>query len=283
METWVGHEAAVRYYALIASLGLVAVWEALVPGRRPLPAVAGRWSINLGLTLLLSVAVAVVYPVLAVGVALAAERSSTGVFHAVQAPAWLAFALSFLAIDAGRYAMHALLHRVPLLWRLHRIHHSDVDFDCSTALRFHPLEGLVTVAVQLALVAALGAPVLAVLAYEVVTSFVSLFSHGNLRLPAAIERRLRRVVVTPGMHRIHHSALLAESNTNYGSVLPWWDRLFATYRAEPAGGHDAMLVGLPDVRDARTRDIRWLLLSPFARAAAYSPSASVDARGSGPR
>lgn len=265
MEAWIGHEAAVRYYALIGSFGLVAVWEALAPHPGRTASVAGRWGINVGLALLLSVVVSLVFPLLAVGVALAAERASFGLLNVVRVPGWLAFVVAFVAIDAGRYAMHALLHRVPLLWRLHRVHHSDVAFDCSTALRFHPLEGLVTVSAQLALVAALGAPAAAVLAYEVVTAFVSLFSHGNLRLPAAVDRALRHAIVTPGMHRIHHSARLAESGTNYGSVLTCWDRLLRTYRAAPLGDEDAMPIGLADVRDARARDLRWLLAAPFLR------------------
>lgn len=265
MDAWIVHEAAIRYYLLIGSFGLVAVWEALAPRRIPRPPVAGRWAINIGLTTLLSGVVIVVFPVLTVGAALVAERSAIGLFNVVQAPAWLAFAVSLLALDAGRYGLHALLHRVPWLWRLHRVHHSDVDFDCTTALRFHPLEALVTVAVQLALVAAIGAPALAVLAYEVAAAFISLFSHGNVRIARERDGVLRRFVVTPDMHRIHHSATLTESNTNFGSVLPWWDRLFGTYRAEPASGDGDMTIGLADVRDARTRQLGWLLASPFRR------------------
>jgi sterol desaturase/sphingolipid hydroxylase (fatty acid hydroxylase superfamily) len=171
--------------------------------------------------------------------------------------------LAFAALDLGRYFTHLALHRVPPLWRLHRVHHSDVDYDCTTSLRFHPLESIVTIAVQLALVAALGAPPIAVLVYEIATVSFSLFSHGNLRIPARVERWLRWVVVTPDLHRVHHSAAVDESNANFASVLPWWDRLFRTYRAQPALGHDAMTIGLEDVRDARTRSFGWVLMAPF--------------------
>jgi sterol desaturase/sphingolipid hydroxylase (fatty acid hydroxylase superfamily) len=265
MEGWLAHEATLRYYALIVAFGVVAVAEAWRPRRRPLPAVRGRWSINVGLTVLLSAAAAFVFPVLSVGMAVAAQRASFGVLNAFNAPAWLEAFVAFLALDAGRYGVHALLHRSPWLWRLHRVHHSDTDYDCTTALRFHPLEALVTIGLQIALVALLGAPPLIVLAYELVSGIVSLFSHGNVRLGERVDVVLRLLVVTPDMHRIHHSAVVPESNANFGGVLPWWDWLFGTYRAHPLAGHEAMTIGLADIRDARTEHLGWLLLSPFAR------------------
>ena len=268
MDVWIAHEAAVRYYALIAGFGLVAVWEALAPHRVPRPAVRGRWGVNIGLTLLLSAIVAFAFPVLAVGTAIAAERSAVGVLHLVHAPAWLEFALAFLAIDLGRYATHVLLHRVPWLWRLHRVHHSDMDYDCTTALRFHPLEALLTVGLQIAAVAAIGAAPAAVLAYEALVAIASLFSHGNLSIAPRIDAFLRRFAVTPAMHRIHHSTLRDEADTNFGVVLPWWDRLLGTYRAEPSVPHALMTIGLADVRDARARRFDWLLAAPFRRAPA---------------
>jgi sterol desaturase/sphingolipid hydroxylase (fatty acid hydroxylase superfamily) len=265
MDAWVAHEAAIRYYALIAGFGLVAVWESLAPHRVPAPAVRGRWGVNIGLTLLLSAAVALVFPVLAVGAAIAAERSSLGVLNHVSAPAWLTFALAFLAMDLGRYATHVALHRVPWLWRLHRVHHSDMDYDCTTALRFHPLEALLTVGIQIVVVAAIGAPPLAVLAYEAIVAIASLFTHGNVSFAPRTDALLRRFAVTPAMHRIHHSTLHEETDSNFGVVLPWWDRLLGTYRAEPSVPHAAMTIGLADVRDARASRFEWLLASPFRR------------------
>jgi sterol desaturase/sphingolipid hydroxylase (fatty acid hydroxylase superfamily) len=263
MDGWIVHEATLRWYVLIASFGVVAVAEALAPRRVPVPRVRGRWGVNIVLTVALSVLVALAFPVLAVGAAVAARDSGLGLLNAVALPGWLAFVVAFLALDAARYGMHMLLHRAPWLWRLHRVHHSDADYDCTTALRFHPLEALVTVGAQLALITLLGAPPLAVLASEVAVAALSLFSHANLRLGPRVDAALRRILVTPDMHRVHHSTLRAESNANYGTVLAWWDRLFGTYRSQPSAGHDAMAIGLPDVRDERVGRLRWLLASPF--------------------
>lgn len=265
MEGWIAHEATLRYYVLVVSFGVVAVAEALAPRRVPVPPARGRWALNIGLTVLLSVIVGLLFPLLSVGVALAAERMAWGAFNRVAAPDWLEFTLAVLALDAGRYGMHVLLHRNRLLWRLHRVHHSDMHFDCTTALRFHPLEAMITVGAHLALVVALGAPVLAVLVYETVSSFMSLFSHGNLALPPRLDALMRSVLVTPDIHRIHHSSKAVESNANFGNILPWWDRLCGTYRAEPQGGVNAMTIGLATVRDSRTSSVAWLLAWPFRR------------------
>lgn len=263
MESWIAGESAVRYYALLGSFGLLAVAEALAPRRLPAPAVRGRWGINIAMTLLLSFLVALVFPVLSVGMAIVAQRGGFGLFNVVDAPFLVACVVSFVVLDFTRYAVHFALHRMAPLWRLHRVHHSDIDYDCTTALRFHPLEAIVTVGVQLGVVAALGAPPIAVLACEVVTAFAAMFSHANLRVPERIDRWLRWFVVTPDMHRVHHSADAGESNTNFASVLPWWDRVFRTYRANPTLGHDAMQIGLAEVRDARARSFGWLLTAPF--------------------
>ena len=257
------HEASIRLYTIIAAFGVVAVWEAFRPRRLAAPA-KGRWAVNIGLTLLLSVATGLVFPLLSVGTAFAAERAGFGLFHATALPAAVEFALAFLLLDVGRYVQHMLLHRLPALWSLHRIHHSDVGYDGTTAFRFHPLEALITAGAQLGVIWLLGAPPLAVLAYEVANVLVALFSHANVALPLRLDRWLRRAVITPDMHRIHHSEDADEGDTNFGSVLPWWDRLARTYRDEPRLGHDAMRIGLADVRDARVSDVAWLLLSPFA-------------------
>ena len=277
MESLIAHEASLRFYLLIGGFGLVAVWEALMPRRVPAPPARNRWAVNIGLTVLLSVVVGVAFPVLSVGMALVAANQGFGLFHATAWPAWIELTLAFLLLDLGRYGQHALLHRVPLLWRLHRVHHTDVDYDCTTALRFHPLEALVAVGLQLALVAGLGAAAGVVLLYEAVSVLAALFSHGNVRLAPSIDAALRRVVVTPDLHRIHHSVLTTESNANYGGVLPWWDRLFGTYRAQPIGGHNAMAIGLPEVRDVRAGRLTWLLASPFVSARRFAAPLALPA------
>ena len=268
MESWLAGESAIRYYALLGSFGLIAVAEALAPRRLPAPAVRGRWAINIALTLLLSALVAVVFPVLSVGMAIVAQRGGFGLFNVVELPYLGACVVSFLVLDFTRYAAHFALHRVAPLWRLHRVHHSDIDYDCTTALRFHPLEAIVTVGAQVGVVAALGAPPIAVLVSEIVTAFAAMFTHANLRVPERVDRWLRWMLVTPDMHRVHHSADAVESNTNFSSVLPWWDRAFGTYRAAPALGHDAMQIGLAEVRDARASSLGWLIAAPFTLRAA---------------
>ena len=264
MDAWIAGESTLRYYALIGAFGLIAVWEALAPRRVPVPAVRGRWAVNIALTVLLSVVIAVVFPVLSVGTALVAQRHGWGLFNQVDTPFLVECLLAFLALDFARYAMHMALHRIGPLWRLHRVHHSDVDYDSTTSLRFHPLEAVVTVGAQLAAVVALGAPVVAVLAYEMASVLITFFSHGNVRIPERLDRALRWFVVTPDLHRVHHSAIVDESNANFSSVLPWWDHALRTYRAQPALGHEAMEIGLADVRDARARSFRWLIAAPFA-------------------
>lgn len=263
MDAWLVHEQSIRYYLLLASFGIVAVWEALAPRKRPAPSIAGRWRVNLGLLVLLSAVVALVFPMLSVGAAALARQAGVGLLNATPLPEPAKFAIALLALDASQYVLHLALHRVPWLWRLHRVHHSDPEFDCTTALRFHPFEALVTVALQVAFVVALGASPWAVLVYQVALGAVALFSHGSFALPARIDRVLRRFVVTPDMHRLHHSTRLAESNANFGSILPWWDRLFGTYCHAPTIPGAEIPIGLAEVRDERTGRLAWLLASPF--------------------
>ena len=263
MDVLLEHEANLRFYLLIGGFGLVALWESFAP-RRPLttPTVP-RWGVNIGLTAVISVLIAWLFPVLAVGTAVIADQRGWGFFNAVNWPGWLVFLLSFLALDLSRYLQHALLHRVSLLWRLHRVHHSDSDYDCTTGLRFHPLEALFTISVQLAVVVALGAPPMVVLMYEGIFTLVAMFSHGNIRIPETLDLWLRKVLVTPDMHRVHHSVIQREMNSNFGAVFPWWDWLFATYRAQPARGHHGMTLGLAELRGQRCVNFAWLLVLPF--------------------
>ena len=263
MNAWIDHEAAIRLYLLMGGFGVVAVWEALAPRRRPIPAAGWRWTVNIGLTVLLSVVVGLVFPVLSVGAALFAERHGYGVLRMAALPAGVEFAIAFVALDLARYAEHGLLHRMPWLWRLHRVHHSDPQYDCTTALRFHPVEPLVTVALHLAIIVALGASPVAVLAFEGVAIVMGLFAHGNVRVPEALDRALRVVIVTPDLHRVHHSAFSAEAGRNFGAVFSWWDRLFGTHQAQPAHGHERMAVGLADVAPHEAASLAWILAAPF--------------------
>ena len=192
-----------------------------------------------------------------------AQQHAFGLLHALDWPHALNILLALLLLDLAIYAQHLLMHHVPLLWRLHSMHHSDTEIDVSTGLRFHPLEILLSMALKMALVAAIGAPVLAVLIFEILLNATSLFNHANLRLPAGLDRVLRLVVVTPDMHRVHHSWHRDETNSNFGFNLPWWDRLFGTYTAQPRDGHLGMSIGLHDFRHDSEQSLPALLLQPW--------------------
>lgn len=265
------HEPVVRFACFAGVLLLMALWEALAPRRRLTVRRPARWFSNLGLIVLDTLVVRFLAPLGALGVAVLAAQRGWGLFNNVALPGWLAVALSVVALDLAIYFQHLMFHAVPLLWRLHMVHHADLDFDATTGVRFHTLEILLSLLIKMAAVILLGAPAVAVVIFEVLLNATSLFNHGNVRLPAALDRVLRLVVVTPEMHRVHHSVRPRETNSNFGFNLPWWDYLFGTYRAQPADGHEGMTVGLAQFRDERVADrLHWMLLLPFVgRPGAY--------------
>jgi len=273
-STFVDYEGAVRIAAFGVTFALMAAWELAAP-RRALSVPRGRrWFANLGITLLDVALVRVLFPAASVGVALAAGERHWGLFNAVTVPGPLAFLLSFIALDLVIWIQHVAFHRVPLLARLHRVHHVDLDFDVTTGLRFHPVEILLSLLIKSAAVIALGAPAAAVLLFELALNLGSLFNHGNVRIPAAIDRALRWLVVTPDMHRVHHSIVPEEINSNFGFFLSWWDRLFGTYSAAPRAGHDAMTIGVRDTRDPAICAGLWPMLAlPFKERADDFPCA----------
>ncbi len=222
-----------------------------------------RWLSNLGLIALDTLAVRLLLPLTAVALAALAQEHGWGLFHVLGLPDWLAVLLAVVALDFAIYLQHVLFHAVPLLWRLHMVHHADLDFDVTTGLRFHTMEILLSMGIKLAVVALLGAPALGVLIFEVLLNATSMFNHGNVRLPGWLDRLLRLAVVTPEMHRVHHSVHPRETNSNFGFNLPWWDHLFGTYRAQPADGHEHMTIGLSQFRDERVDRLPWMLLLPF--------------------
>src|SRR5688500_1065006 len=226
------------------------LWEILAPRRRQAIVRLRRWPSNLAVVALDTLLVRLVCPTAAVGVALVAQIGGWGLLPALNVPPWLAVLVAVVVLDLAIYLQHVLFHAVPVLWRLHRMHHADLDFDVTTGARFHPLEILVSAGVKLAAVAVLGPSALAVLAFEMLLSATAMFNHGNVRLPVAADRWLRRLVVTPDMHRVHHSAVPAETSRNFGFCLPWWDRVFGTYLAQPAAGHERMRLGIAEFRDA---------------------------------
>ena len=225
----VQYESIIRLSVFFGILVLMAAWEWFAPRRAQTIGRLQRWPNNLGIVALNTVLVRLALPTAAVGVALAADAHSWGIFHLLEVPHWVAVVLSLLLLDLAIYLQHVLFHAVPTLWRLHRMHHTDLEFDVTTGARFHPLEIFLSMTIKLSVVSALGAPPIAVLIFEVVLNATSLFNHGNVSLPLVLERMLRWIVVTPDMHRVHHSVVPRETNSNYGFNLPWWDRLLGTY------------------------------------------------------
>lgn len=256
-------EGLIRAAVFAAVFGAVALWEVAWPRRGAAFARLRRWPNNLGLLAVDVMLVRALAPGAAIGVAIAAEAHGWGVLNILPLASWAAFLLAVILLDLIIYFQHVMFHAVPALWRLHRVHHADLDFDVTTGTRFHPVEILLSTAIKCAAVAAVGAPAYAVLAFEVLLNATSLFNHANAWLPRRAERWLRLFIVTPDMHRIHHSVLYDESSSNFGFNLPWWDRLFGTYRADPRFAHDAMMVGVDAFRSSANLRLDQLLLQPF--------------------
>ncbi len=262
----VADQAWVRLGVFAGVLLAMIAWERVAPRRRLGVARSSRWPANLGIVVVDAALLRLAFPVVAVGTAVIAAEHGWGLLNSVDVPAWVAVVASILLLDLVIWAQHVVFHRVPILWRLHRMHHTDVDFDVTTALRFHPIEIGFSMLIKMAVVIALGAPAVAVVLFEVILNGMAMFNHGNVRLPAGLDRALRMVVVTPDMHRVHHSVHRDETNSNFGFNLSIWDRLFATYRAAPRDGHDAMTIGLEIFRRPEDRGLLRLLAQPFLRA-----------------
>jgi sterol desaturase/sphingolipid hydroxylase (fatty acid hydroxylase superfamily) len=252
------------------------VWELVGPRRKQAIARGMRWPSNLGVVVVDALLVRLVFPITAVGLALVAEAHGWGLFNAITLPVWIAVVASVILLDLAIYLQHVLFHAVPALWRLHRMHHADLEFDVTTGLRFHPIEILLSMVIKVAVVAAMGAPAVAVLIFEVLLNATSMFNHGNVRILPGFDGVLRWFVVTPDMHRVHHSILSRETNSNFGFNLPWWDRLFGTYRAQPAAGHDAMTIGIEQFRIPRELGLDRMLLQPFRGDAGRYPLGRRD-------
>lgn len=258
------HEPLVRLGAFLGVFALMAAWEMLAPRRALTVSKTVRWASNLGLAALNTVLLRLTLPTAAVGVAHLAGQRGWGMLNQVDLPPWLAVVGAVVLLDLAIYLQHVLFHAVPALWRLHRVHHADLDFDLTTGARFHPIEIGLSMLIKLAVVVLLGAPALAVLVFEVLLNATAMFNHSNVRLPAGLDRILRWLVVTPEMHRVHHSVEDDETNSNFGFNLPWWDRLLGTYRAQPRAGHEGMTIGIRTYRDPRL--CAWLpgmLVLPF--------------------
>lgn len=260
----VKHESMMRFGVFFGILVLIRVWETLAPCRRPAAPQVMRWFSNVGLLVVGTAMLRAIFPLAAVGVATIAQAQQWGLFYLITLAPWQTIVLSIIFLDFATYLQHILFHTLPILWRFHKIHHADLDFDVTTGLRFHPIEILLSMVGKATIVVLLGAPAVAVLMFELILNATSMFNHGNVRLPANLEPVLRLGIVTPDMHRIHHSSLVAETNSNFGFNIPWWDHLFGTYRASPAIGHQEMPLGLAEYEnDLRMAQLPWMLLCPL--------------------
>jgi sterol desaturase/sphingolipid hydroxylase (fatty acid hydroxylase superfamily) len=264
-------EPQLRLAVFLGVLVAMALWELAAPRRRQeIPRVI-RWTNNLGLVVIDTIVLRLSFPILAVGLAVIAQDRGWGLFNIVEVPGWVAILVSVVVLDLIIYLQHVMFHSVPALWRLHRMHHADLEFDVTTGLRFHPVEILLSMGIKLAMVLALGPPAVAVLIFEVLLNATAMFNHSNVRLPQIADRVLRLIVVTPDMHRVHHSIRPEETNSNFGFNLPWWDRLLGTYRAQPKAGHEGMTIGIEQFRTRRDLWVDQMLVQPLKGPASGYP------------
>ncbi len=258
------NEVAIRLAFFIGVLSIMALWEIIAPRRALTVSKAVRWTNNLGLVFLNSFILRLIFPAAAVGVAAFATEQGWGLLNYYQIPIVLAVVLSVVAMDFIIYLQHVLVHAVPTLWRLHRVHHADPDFDVTTGARFHTFEIILSMLIKFATIVVLGPPIVAVVIFEVILNALAMFNHGNVRLPLGLDRVLRLFVVTPDMHRVHHSVEDNETNSNFGFNLSIWDRIFGTYIAQPRDGHEGMTIGIHKFR--APKQVSWLpgmLALPF--------------------
>ncbi len=256
-------ELGVRLFFFFGIFIAVAVAEFLLPRRPASSPRPARWMNNLGIISLNAVLVRIALPVVPAGLAVIAQQNGWGVLNNAGLPYFAKVLIAVIVLDFIIYLQHVMFHAVPVLWRLHMMHHADLDIDVTTGLRFHPIEILISMVIKFSAVVLVGPPAAAVIIFEVLLNGTSMFNHSNLRLPLHIDRVLRLFVVTPDMHRVHHSVVIRETNSNFGFNLPWWDRLLGTYRAQPAAGHDGITIGLAQFRDAKKLSLPWMLVLPF--------------------
>ena len=269
VTTSTDRELWLRLGFFLIALLVLSILEILFP-RRPLSIKKSyRWFNNLGMVVINSLLLRVVFPGATVGAALFAESNGWGLFHFLEIPFAISFILSLLILDFSIWAQHVVFHFIPPLWRLHRLHHADLDFDVTTGLRFHPVEILFSMLIKVFMIMLIGAPIVAVLCFEIVLNALSMFNHSNIRIPSMIDKILRAFIVTPDMHRIHHSWHPEETNSNFGFNLSFWDKLFKVYRAEPRDGHSKMTIGLHEFRERSELSLAKMLAQPFRQSSIF--------------
>ena len=263
MDSVLSHEPLIRIGCFAGLLILLALLESGFPRRRQRVGRRQRWPGNLGIVAIDSIVARLLVPITTVSLGAIVETKGWGLLGVLGIAGWPAVVLAFLALDLGIYVQHIVFHTVPLLWRLHRMHHADLELDVTTGLRFHPIEIVLSLLIKCVVIIAVGAPAFAVLVFEIALNATSMFNHANLALPPNLDRLLRHIVVTPDMHRVHHSIRREETNSNFGFNLPWWDRLFCTGRPQPVDGHLDMEIGIPQFRDPGELRLDRMLIQPF--------------------
>jgi sterol desaturase/sphingolipid hydroxylase (fatty acid hydroxylase superfamily) len=262
-EFAIRNEPLIRISFFIGIFLAVAIIELIVPRRTLTTSKKTRWFGNIGIILINTSLLRLFFPAGAVGIAVWIGRVEWGIFNVIQLPSWLEVAITVILLDFIIYMQHVMFHAVPVLWRLHMMHHADMDYDVTTGTRFHPIEIIISLVIKAAAIAVLGAPVVGVIIFEVLLNGTSMFNHGNFFIPLGFDRVLRLFLVTPDMHRVHHSVFPNETNRNFGFSLSWWDRLLGTYRSQPSKGHEQMTIGLNQFRDPSRLTLGWMLALPF--------------------
>ncbi|QUM76136.1 sterol desaturase family protein [Moritella sp. 24] len=264
MSEWlIANGNTLRASAFIGLLILLAISEYYKPKRPLTRSKWQRWSNNLAVVFINNLVLKLFVPFVAIDAAIFVEQQQWGLLSLTSLNSAVIIVTSVMLLDAAIYFQHKIFHQIPMLWRLHRMHHSDLDIDVTTAIRFHPIEIILSMFIKVAVIIAFGVPVVAVVLFELLLNLTAMFNHSNIRLPDKIDRFIRTILVTPDMHRIHHSTDSHETNHNFGFCLPWWDRLFGSYQAQPKLGHQKMEIGLPYFRDSKECKIQHMLTQPF--------------------
>jgi len=273
------NEMVIRLAFFFGIFAVVALAELIVPRRKLTTSKGSRWFANIGIVVINSVVLRLLFPAAAVGMAIWVQQRGWGIFNSLNVPYWLKVALSAVLLDFVIYLQHVMFHAVPTLWRLHMMHHADMDYDLTTGTRFHPIEIIISMVIKISAIIVLGAPALAVVIFEILLNGTAMFNHGNFRIPLGVDAILRLFVVTPDMHRVHHSVFPTEANSNFGFNLPWWDRIMGTYKPQPTKGHLEMTIGLNQFRDPSRLTLPWLLVMPFVSKQGYY---AINRRGAKP-
>ncbi len=262
-EFVITNESTIRMAFFVGIFLIVALVELMVPRRALTTSKKTRWFGNIGIVFINTFLLRLLFPAGAVGISVWIGRQGWGIFNLIQWPFWVEVVLTVIILDFVIYMQHVMFHAVPVLWRLHMMHHADMDYDLTTGTRFHPIEIIISLGIKAVAITVLGAPAVGVIIFEILLNGTAMFNHGNFFVPLGLDRVLRLLVVTPDMHRVHHSVFPNETNSNFGFNLPWWDRLFGTYRSQPTKGHEQMTIGLNQFRDPSRLTLPWMLVLPF--------------------